>query len=206
MCNLLRKELRLAAHPSLYMFMAMGALVLIPAYPYGVVFFFGGLGVFQTVMFGRETRDVFYTALLPVRKGDGVRGKILLAVFSQLTQLALSLPFAFLRTLYMAEANAAYYGFGLMLYGAFNLVFFTRFYRTAYQAGTSFLIALLPLTLGIAAMEVAVHFPGMGWLDSVAGPDLVRQFPILLLGVLVYIASNLLACRLGERNFSRVDL
>ncbi len=93
MCNLLRKELRLAAHPSLYMFMAMGALVLIPAYPYGVVFFFGGLGVFQTVMFGRETRDVFYTALLPVRKGDGVRGKILLAVFSQLTQLALSLPF-----------------------------------------------------------------------------------------------------------------
>ena len=93
-----------------------------------------------------------------------------------------------------------------MLYGAFNLVFFTRFYRTAYQAGTSFLIALLPLTLGIATMEVAVHFPGMGWLDSVAGPDLVRQFPILLLGVLVYIASNLLACRLGERNFSRVDL
>ena len=52
----------------------------------------------------------------------------------------------------------------------------------------------------------SVHFPGMGWLDSVAGPDLVRQFPILLLGVLVYIASNLLACRLGERNFSRVDL
>lgn len=28
----------------------------------------------------------------------------------------------------------------------------------------------------------------------------------LRLGVLVYIASNLLACRLGERNFSRVDL
>lgn len=213
MCNLLRKELRLAAHPSLYMFMAMGALVLIPAYPYGVVFFFGGLGVFQTVMFGRETRDVFYTALLPVRKGDGVRGKILLAVFSQLTQLALSLPFAFLRTLYMAEgnpagieANAAYYGFGLMLYGMFNLVFFTRFYRTAYRAGTSFLMALIPLTLGIATMEVAVHFPGMGWLDSVAGPDLVRQIPILVLGVLVYIASNLLACRLGARNFSRVDL
>ena len=213
MYNLLRKELRLAAHPSLYVFMAMGALVLIPAYPYGVVFFFGTLGIFQSAMFDRETRDIYYTALLPVRKRDVVRGKLLLAVFAQLVQLALSLPFAFLRTLYLhqgnpagIEANAAYYGFGLMLYGAFNLVFFTRFYRTAYQAGTSFLIALLPLTLGIAAMEAAVHFPGMGWLDSVAGPDLVRQFPVLLLGVLVYIASNLLACRLGERNFSRVDL
>ena len=29
-----------------------------------------------------------------------------------------------------------------MLYGMFNLVFFTRFYRTAYRAGTSFLMAL----------------------------------------------------------------
>ena len=213
MCNLLRKELRLAAHPSLYMFMAMGALVLIPAYPYGVVFFFGGLGVFQTVMFGRETRDVFYTALLPVRKGDGVRGKILLAVFSQLTQLALSLPFAFLRTLYMAEgnpagieANAAYYGFGLMLYGVFNLVFFTQFYRTAYKAGVSFLLALIPMTLGIIAMETAVHFPGMAWLDSVGRADLIRQTPILAAGAAVYVGANLLACRLGERNFSRVDL
>ena len=148
MSELLYKELRLAAHPSRYVSMCMGALLLVPAYPYSVVFFFGCLGLFQSFMFDRETRDVFYTALLPVRKGDGVRGKILLAVFSQLTQLALSLPFAFLRTLYMAEGNpagieatAAYYGFGLMLYGTFNLVFFTRFYRTAYQAGTSFLIA-----------------------------------------------------------------
>ena len=213
MSDLLRKELRLAAHPSMYIFIALGALVLVPAYPYGMVFFFAMLGVFQSIMYARETRDIYFTALLPVRKRDAVKAKLLLAAFVQLAQLLFSVPFAFLRTLYLPsgnpvgiEANAAYYGFGLMLYGAFNLVFFTRFYRTAYQAGTSFLIALLPLTLGIAAMEAAVHFPGMGWLDSVAGPDLVRQFPILLLGVLVYIASNLLACRLGERNFSRVDL
>lgn len=213
MYNLLRKELRLAAHPSLYVFMAMGALVLVPAYPYGVVFFFGALGIFQTAMFGRETRDVFYTALLPVRKGDAVRGKVLLAVFSQLAQLAFSLPFAFLRTLYLTEgnpagieANAAYYGFGLALYGLFNLVFFTRFYRTAYKAGVSFLTALIPMTVGIAAMEAAVHFPGMGWLDSVERGDLIRQLPILLLGAAIYAAANLLACRLGERSFSRVDL
>ena len=44
MSELLYKELRLAAHPSLYVFMCMGALLLIPAYPYSVVFFFGCLG------------------------------------------------------------------------------------------------------------------------------------------------------------------
>ncbi len=174
MYDLLYKELRLAAHPSVFVFLFMGVLVLIPAYPYGVVIFFGALGLFQTFMFDRETRDVFYTALLPVRKGDVVRGKLLLAVFVQLVQLVLSLPFAFLRTLYLPEgnpvgieANAAFYGFALALYGVFNLVFFARFYRTAYRVGAAFLTALPPLVLGVCAMEALVHVPALAWLDGV---------------------------------------
>lgn len=213
MSELLYKELRLAAHPSLYIFMCMGALLLIPAYPYGVVFFFGCLGLFQSFMFDRETRDVFYTALLPRPKRDVVKGKLLLAVFAQLVQLALSLPFAFLRTLYLPqgnpvgmEPNAAWYGFGLMVYGIFNLVFFTQFYKTAYKAGTSFLIALIPTTLGIIAIEASVHFPGMGWLDGMDGAALARQIPILLAGAAVYAAANALAYRIGARRFERVDL
>lgn len=211
--NLLYKELRLAAHPSLFVFMAMGALVLIPAYPYGVVFFFGTLGIFQSAMFDRETRDIYYTALLPVRKRDVVKGKILLAVFAQLVQLVLSLPFAFLRTLYLPEgnpagieANAAWYGFGLMIYGVFNLVFFTRFFRTAYRAGTAFLAALAPVVLGVVAMEAAVHFPGMAWLDSVRPEDLLRQAPILLAGAAVYAGGSLGAFFAAARRFEGVDL
>lgn len=213
MSELLYKELRLAAHPSLYIFMCMGALLLIPAYPYGVVFFFGCLGLFQSFMFDRETRDVFYTALLPRPKRDVVKGKLLLAVFAQLVQLIFSLPFAFLRTLYLPdgnpvgmEPNAAWYGFGLMVYGIFNLVFFTQFYKTAYKAGTSFLIALIPTTLGIIAIEASVHFPGMRWLDGMDGASLLRQLPILLAGIVVYAAANALAYRIGARRFERVDL
>ena len=210
---LLYKELRLAAHPSLFIFMCMGALVLIPAYPYGVVFFFGCLGLFQSFMFDRETRDIFYTVLLPRPKRDVVKGKLLLAVFAQTGQLILSLPFAFLRTLYLhdgnpvgIEANAAYYGFGLMIYGVFNLVFFSQFYKTAYKAGVAFLIALVPATLGIATMEAAVHIPGLGWLDGLDGASLLRQTPVLLAGIVIYAATNLLAYRIAAKRFERVDL
>lgn len=213
MSELLYKELRLAAHPSLYIFMCMGALLLIPAYPYSVVFFFGCLGLFQSFMFDRETRDVFYTALLPRPKRDVVKGKLLLAVFAQLVQLTLSLPFAFLRTLYLPhgnpvgmEPNAAWYGLGLMVYGVFNLVFFTQFYKTAYKAGVSFLIALIPVTLGVIAIEASVHFPGMGWLDGMDSASLLRQIPILPAGISVYAAANVLAYRVGIRRFERVDL
>lgn len=213
MFDLLRKELCLAAHPSMYVFICLGALVLVPAYPYGVVFFFGTLGIFQSLMYARETRDIYFTALLPVRKRDVVRGKLLLAAFAQLSQLAVSLPFAFLRTLYLPEgnpvgieANAAFYGFGLMIFGVFNLVFFTQFFKTAYKAGVSFLLALIPVTLGIFAMEAAVHLPGLGWLDGTSPEALLRQLPVLLAGAAVYGACWALALTLAARRFEKVNL
>ena len=213
MFDLLRKELCLAAHPSTFIFICLGALVLIPAYPYGVVFFFAMLGVFQSIMYARETRDIYFTALLPVRKRDAVKAKLLLAAFAELAQLLVSLPCAFLRTLYLPEgnpvgieANAAYYGFGLIIFGIFNFVFFTRFFRTAYKAGMSFLIALIPCTVCIFAMEAAVHFPGMGWLDGTSREDLVRQLPVLLVGIAFYAAACFFTYRAAARQFEKVDL
>lgn len=213
MFDLLYKELRLAAHPSLYVFMLMGALLLIPAYPYGVVFFFGTLGIFQTFQFGQEAGDVCYTALLPVRKRDVVRGKCLLAAFTQLGQLALSVPFALLRTVLLPEgnpagieANAAYYGFGLAIYGVFNLVFFARFYRTAYRAGSAFLTALLPTVLGVALMETMVHLPGLAWMDGTSAEALARQMPVLAAGAAVYLGGTLGAYAAGSRRLEKVDL
>ena len=213
MFDLLCKELRLAVHPSLFVFIFLGALVLVPAYPYGMVFFFAMLGIFQSIMYARETRDIYFTALLPVRKRDAVKAKLLLAAFAQLTQLLLSLPFAFLRTLYLPEgnpvgieANAAFYGFALALYGAFNLIFFARFYKTAYKAGAAFLTALPPLVLGVFVMEALVHFPGMEWLYGVDAASLLRQLPVLAGGAAVYVLCCVLACRVGVRRFEEVDL
>ena len=191
----------------------MGALVLIPAYPYGVVFFFGTLGLFQTLMYARETRDIYYTALLPVGRREVVKGKLLLAAFAQLSQLLISVPFALLRTLYLPggnpagiEANVAYYGFGLMIFGAFNLVFFSSYFRTADRVGKAFLAGLVPVVLGIGAMETAVHVPGLAWLDGLAPELLLRQLPVLLAGAVVYGATWYLAYTVSVRRFERVDL
>lgn len=123
MSNLLYKELRLAAHPNLYIFTAMGVLVIVPAYPYGMVFLFGCLALFITFMYGRETNDIYYTSLLPIKKIDTVKAKFLLVVLAQMTQVLISLPFAFLRVYVLPEgnpagieANVAFYGFGFIIY------------------------------------------------------------------------------------------
>ena len=125
--NLINKELRLAAHPNLFIFTLMGALIIVPSYPYGMVFLFSCIALFITLMYGRETNDIYYTALLPIKKRDTVKSKCLLAVLAQLSQLLISIPFAVLRVYILPdgnivgiEANLAYYGFGLVIFAVFN--------------------------------------------------------------------------------------
>ena len=53
MSELFVKEWRLAAPAVDVMFVFLGALVLVPAYPYGMVFFFGMLAAFFSCQFAR---------------------------------------------------------------------------------------------------------------------------------------------------------
>jgi hypothetical protein len=130
-----------------------------------------------------------------------------------MTQLLISLPFAFLRVGLLPrgnpagiEANVAYYGFGLMVYTVFNLIFLTQFFKDAHKVGVAFLMAIIPATLGVLAMEVIVHFPRFAWLDSVEPAMLVRQLPILLVGAVVYVIGNVAAYRISAERFEMVDL
>ena len=211
--NLLYKELRLAAHPNLYIFTLLGVLVIVPAYPYSMVFMFGCMAPYINFMYGRETNDIYYTALLPVKKSDIVKSKCLLLAVMQTVQLLISLPFAVLRVYIFPdgnpagiEANAAYYGFGLIIYAVFNLIFLTVFFRTAYKAGKAFIFACIPAALMAVFMEVIIHFPRFSWLDSTQPAALLRQLPVLGTGLILYIAGMAAAYSISSKLFSRADL
>lgn len=213
MSKLLYKELRLAAHPNLYVFTLLGALVLVPAYPYGMVFMFGCLGPFITMNYCRETNDLYYSALLPIGKRDIVKGKCLLFAAAQLAQVLISLPFAFLRVRVLPagnpagiEANAAFYGFGLIIYAIFNFIFLTEFFRTGFKVGKAFLLAIVPASVVVLTMEVLAHIPAFAWLDSVQPADLLRQLPILLAGLAIYPTAMLAAFTVAAKRFEKVNL
>lgn len=213
MFKLIYKELKLAAHPNLFIFTLLGLLVIVPAYPYGMVFMFGCLGPYITFMYGRETNDIYYTSLLPVKKRDTVKAKCLLLVLAQMAQLIISLPFAFLRVKVLPagnpagiEANIAYYGFGFITYAVFNYIFLTEFFKTAYKAGKSFVLAIIPAFAVVAVMETLVHFPKFQWLDSVSADAMLKQLPILAAGVVIYIVSVFSAYNVSAKRFERVDL
>ena len=72
--------------------------------------------------------------------------------------------------------------------------------------GLAFLLAIIPATLGVMAMEIIVHLPGFDWLDSVEPAIMLRQLPILVMGLVVYAAAMFSAYRVSARRFERVDL
>ena len=211
--KLLYKELALAAHPTSIIFAFLGCLVVVPAYPYPVIFMFGCLAPYLTFQYARETNDLWYTALLPVTKKESVRGKCLLIVSIQLFQLLIAVPSIFLRKILEVENNPvgidatiAWFGFGLMIYGIFDLIFFPAYYRNGYKAGRAFIIAAIPMLLMMVIVESAVRIPQLAWLDSYALPDLMRQIPVLLIAILCYGGFVSLAYKISVKRFKHVDL
>ena len=137
----------------------------------------------------------------------------MLIISIQLCQLLIAVPSVFLRKTLAVENNPvgidatlAWFGFGLMIYGIFDLVFFPAYYKNGYQAGKAFVMAAIPMLLMMVAVEGAVHIPQLAWLDSDALPDLMRQIPVLLTGILCYGCFITLAYKISVKRFENVDL
>jgi len=168
-------------------FCLFGVMLLIPAYPYTVMWFYVMLGLFFSFLNGREQKDVYYSALLPIRKRDTVKANCLFVGLIELLALVIAIPFALLRAkLGIGDnpvglnANVTLFACGLMLFAVFNAVFLLSFYRTAYKVGVSFVKACIVMAVAAFIMEAAVHFPALSRFN---GYDLACQLPLLAAGL-----------------------
>ena len=193
MRTLLYKQLRLVCHPMTPVFCMFGVMLMIPNYPLTVVWFYVMLGLFFTFLNMREQKDIYYSAILPIRKRDTVKAACLF------TALIESIG----GNLVGVDANVTLFGFALMLYALFNAILLCSFYKTAYQVGTAFLKAIIPTSLLMLVMEISVHIPALAWLD---GYDTARQLPVLAVGAVVYAASWPLTFRRAAALYEKVDL
>jgi hypothetical protein len=216
MKNLLYKEFKLAAHPTTYLFLSLCLMMLIPSYPYYVEFMYICLSLFFIFLMGRENKDVFYTVMLPVRKSDVVKARCLMITVIELVQILLSIPFAILsirinpggHNLAGIDANLALFGFVFMMFAVFNIVFIPTFYRTAYKVGTSLLYGGIAIVLFYVAAEALVWIPSpiSTFLDTTSPDMMIKHLPILLAGIVIWVATMFLAYRRAAANFEKVDL
>ena len=214
MKTLLYKQLRLACHPMTPVFCLSGIMLLIPNYPYSVAFFYVTLGLFFTFLNMREQKDIYYSALLPLRKRDTVRAAVAFTVLVELLSVVITALFCLLSAKLQPgkdnavgmDANLMLLGAGFVLYGVFNLVFFVCLYRSGYKVGAAYLKANLALWPMMLLAEALPHFPSLLWLNRVDTQTNLRQIPILLFGMAVFAVLTILAYRRSAGLYERVDL
>ena len=213
---LLYGEWELALRPTHFIFLLCALVLLIPSYPYYVAFYYTTLGIFFIFLTGRETRDIEFTVLLPIRKRDCVYARFFTVAVIELTQILISVPFALLSIRINPvggnqagmDLSVGFYGLIFLLYTIFNLCFVVPFYKTGYKAGRYFLLASL-LMFGFMGMaEALLHLiPGAAAIfDSSAAKVQGRQLPLLLAGIAIYTASAILGARRAAKLFEKVDL
>lgn len=212
---LLGKEFRLAMHPTALIFLVLSSMLIIPNYPYYVVFFYTGLAVFFTCLSGRENNDVVYTMMLPVAKRDVVKARIAFAVLIEAAQLVCSVPFAILRQMMPLpgnqvgmDANIAFFGLSLVLLGIFNLVFFSLYYKNVAKIGAAFAWASAAVSVYITAAETCDHvLPFMR--DRLDTPDprfVTEKLIMLAAGVVIFCLLTAAAYVKSARSFEKLDL
>lgn len=214
---LLFKEIKLALHPTSYLFMAIGAMLMIPSYPYYVAFVYTCLSIFFIFLSARENKDIFYTASLPVRKSDVVKSRVFTVAIIELLQLAIGIPFAIIGihinpnaagNTAGIEANMAFFGLVLIMYALFNAIYLPNFYKTAVKVGIPLVFASIAVTIYVVAAELAVQMiPFLKThLDTTDPAMAIFQFPILIAGMLIFALSLWLTYRKSAANFEKVDL
>ncbi|WP_446898769.1 ABC-2 transporter permease [Clostridium sp. LBM24168] len=215
MKNLLRKEIFLSMHPTAPIFLILSMMLIIPNYPYYIVFSYTGLAVFFTCLNGRENNDVFYTLTLPIAKKDIVKSRFTFVILLQLAQIIIAIPFAIIRqnlplpgNQVGMDANIALFGLSLVMFGLFNYIFFKIYYKNVDKVGTAFIWSSVAVFVYIVIAEACTHtIPFVeNYLDTKDPQYLIYKLTILAIGTIVYAFLTYVVYRKAVKSFEALDL
>jgi len=215
MKNLLYKEFKLALSPFVYVVPLLGALLLIPEYPYFIALMYAFfITIPNLFIIGRDQRDIEFSVLLPVRKKDVVKARFYSIIIIELIHIGVAAVFGVIKNVLfpmgntvMMDVNVAFFGFAFIMYGVYNIIFFPMFYKTAYKVGVPVVIAMIGAIVFVGLAELAVQtVPALRVLDGVQAGTLAYQLPLLAAGVLIFAALNALAYKASAKRFEIIDV
>ena len=223
---LLYKELRLAMHPICYLFIILFPfMLLIPSYPLGVGFIYV-LACYPILFLGankgQQSNDLLYSVLLPVRKKDIVKARIMTVILMQVTfMLLLTALYPLARLVNTAVIQSAskpdefkipglglnsfvlLLAIGVIGYAIADLIFFPIYYKKGRSIVMSTLFTIFGFVAYIAIFTIALPFiPGLEIMNNL---NLGIQFAILGGAILISFLLHLLVYRISSKRLERVD-
>lgn len=211
---LLYKDLKLGVSPVFYVLpLLTGALMLIPGWVYFIVMMYFCF-ITAPNMLGnfRSSNDLQMSILMPVKKKDLVKARVLTIVILEVLHILIGIIYALINfRLYkdwyfiFLRPNVAYFGFVLLILGVFNLVLLPIYYRSGYKYGFPVLLGngiCLLLATGIELLNV-FQPKVRAWMD---GAYSNVQFGVLLGGIVLFAIMTIIAYYRAKTNFEQVDV
>ena len=226
MFKLLKKELTLSINPQTIIFSLLVLLIVIPSWPAAVGFMYPLSGLMVIFPLALANHDIEYTALLPIKKGDIVKSKVLFIVFIELATILISIPAALIRNLvltpsaiasaeqaaeeaenitYLSSVGPTFITYGIILlgYSIFNIILIPQYYKNPYKKITgpqliSMFSMLVILGAGTAVQVVLSNIGGT--------PYLIGTIVTIALGVILYVLLTIIAEKRGEKQIYKIDL
>ena len=227
---LLYKEFKLAMHPICYVFIAMFPLmILIPSYPIAVGFIY--VLTCYPVLFlgankGQQSNDLLYSTLLPIRKKDIVKARIMTVFIMHLAFIAITsalYPVALMINNSITESALAEdpmanpitnAGLGLNSYvlilaivlvgfAIADLIFFPIYYKNGKSIVMSTLLMILGFVVYLGVFTIGLpYIPGCEWINEL---PLYIQFIALGVSIILYAVLHLAVYKISAKRLERVD-
>lgn len=219
MKNLLYKEVVLCTNVQVVLFTAFALFVLIPSWPPAIAFIYPLSGLMSLFPRGLANKDIEYTSLLPVRKTDIVKGKLLYLCLIEIVVIILAAIGGVIRFFFFKEPtkpdeleyfmavrpSVSLLGFAFLSFGIMNAVLIGLYYQNPYKrlVGPN-LISLFICMIVLAIGSVIIAFvPAMREYDIVG---IIVQLSTLFIGVVLFALFSFIGYKIGAKAFVNVDL
>lgn len=217
--NLVLKDLKLSLHPVTVVYFVLAPMMLfIPNYPRPIGFIYIIVAFMMMFAADLQNKDREFTSLLPVKKADCVKARIITVCAVELGVIAFSIPFALLAQRLFARSgmrneggmniNFTLYAIVLIGYAIANWIVIPGGYRKHFKVNVRFIIAMLVFMISTVALEELVCRPmdGTLFLNGISSSELLRQLPVLLGAIAIYAAINLIACRISIKSYEKAEI
>lgn len=216
MLKLFKKELRLNMPKPLYLFALLGAMTLIPNYPYIVGIGYSIMHIMLYFQFVNENRSQEFSAMLPIKRADIVSSTTLVMVLCQMLNLVVAAACAYPSMLINPnngnfvglDCNLTFFGVALICLGMFNLVVIPRYFKTGYKYGLTLILGLITFVVTYGVFEVLVQaIPTLTKsLDGYDNAYLWARLTVFAMGVIIYPLFTFVANKIAIKKFEKVNL
>ena len=219
MKKLLYKEVVLCTNVQVVLFAVFALFVLIPSWPPAIAFIYPLSGLMSLFPRGLANKDIEYTSLLPVKKTDIVKGKMLYLCLIEIVVIILATIGGIIRFFFYKEPtnpnelkyfmavrpSVSLLGFAFLSFGIMNAVLIGLYYRNPYKrlVGPN-LISLFVCMIVLAIGSIIIAFvPALREYDTVG---IIVQLSTLFIGVILFALFSLIGYKIGSKAFVNVDL